>query len=344
MRRIKDPALFEGIRDFLNTYLPKVRNSSPNTVSTYRTVISEFISYLQQSRGYSIYDMHIGLITQTNVVGFLSWCRDIRGNGTATLNNRLSAMKSFFSYLLEYKDPLLSALANEISDIHSEQEEDKGPHEYLSRAQMKILLGLPARDTDYGFRDLMLISLLYDSACRIDEVLSLRLKEIRYSEGLCCINVTGKGRKMRNLPLGKAAEKLMIEYLAVFHKEENKSEYLFYVSRDGVKRKMSQDNVSRILKKYEIEAKAIDSAFPHLHAHLLRHTRSQHWYDAGMHLEQIALLLGHSQLTTSLVYTFFNVNKKKEAIEKAVGGDDPLFISEPPIELDAKIIRRLYGL
>jgi site-specific recombinase XerD len=344
MRRIKDPALLEGIRDFLNTYLPKVRNSSPNTISTYRTVLSEFISYLQQSRGHSIYDMHIGLITQTNMVGFLSWCRDIRGNGTATLNNRLSAMKTFFTYLLEYKDPSLSVLANGIADIHPEQEEDKGPHKYLSRVQMRILLGLPARDTTSGFRDLMLISLLYDSACRINEVLSLRFKEIRYSERLCCINVTGKGKKTRNLPLGKAAEKLMKEYLTVFHKEGDKSEYLFYVNRDGVKRKMSQDNVSRILKKYEIEAKAIDSDFPHLHAHLLRHTRSQHWYDAGMNLEQIALLLGHSQLTTSLVYTFFNVNRKKEAIEKAVGGDEPLFIPEHPLVLDEKIIRKLYGL
>ncbi len=344
MKKIKDPALFEGIRDFLNTYLPKVRNSSPNTVSTYRTVLSEFISYLRQSLGHSIYDMHIGLITQSNMVGFLTWCRDTRGNGTATLNNRLSALKTFFTYLLEYKNPSLSVLANGIADIHPVQEEDKGPHGYLSKAQMRILLELPTRDNSYGFRDLMLISQLYDSACRIDEVLSLRLKEIRYSEGLCCINVTGKGRKTRTLPLGKAAEKLMKEYLALFHKEGNKSEYLFYVNRDGVKRKMSQDNVSRILKKYEIEAKAIDSAFPHLHAHLLRHTRSQHWYDAGMHLEQIALLLGHSQLTTSLVYTFFNVNRKKEAMEKAVGGDDPLFISEPPLELDEKMIRKLYGL
>jgi site-specific recombinase XerD len=66
---------------------------------------------------------------------------------------------------------------------------DKGPHKYLSKVQMRILLGLPTRDTASGFRDLMLISLLYDSACRIDEVLSLRLKEIRYSERLCCINV-----------------------------------------------------------------------------------------------------------------------------------------------------------
>jgi len=188
------------------------------------------------------------------------------------------------------------------------------------------------------------MSLMYDSACRIDEILSLKLNGIRYSEGLCCINVTGKGRKSRNLPLGKTVEGLIREYSAVFHKDKNKDDFMFYVKRNNVKRQMSQDNTSRILNKYERQAIAIDPTFPHLHAHLLRHTRSQHWYDAGINLEEIALLLGHSQLTTSLIYTFFDVNRKREAIEKALGSDDPLFIAETPMLLDEDIIKKLYGL
>jgi len=344
MTRIKDPTFFEGIRDFLGTYLPKVKNVSPHTVSSYRATLSEFVSYLQHSLNCSIYDMDTTLISQTNIVGFLDWCRTDRGNGTATQNNRLSAMKTFFTYLLEYKDASLSVSATGIADIHKQQEEDSGPHEYLSQNQMRILFGLPKRDTPYGLRDLMLMSLLYDSACRIDEILSLKLNGIRYSDGLCCINVTGKGRKTRNLPLGKTVENLIGEYSAAFHKDKNKDDYLFYVVRDNIRMKMSQDNTSRILNKYEMQAKAIDATFPHLHAHLLRHTRSQQWYDAGINLEEIALLLGHSQLTTSLTYTFFNVNRKRAAIEKALGGDEPLFISEKPMFLDEDIIKKLYGL
>jgi hypothetical protein len=63
-----------------------------------------------------------------------------------------------------------------------------------------------------------------------------------------------------------------------------------------------------------------------------------------MNLEQIALLLGHSQLTTSLTYTFFNVDRKKKAIEKATGGNEPLFIPEKPLVLDEEILKKLYGL
>lgn len=344
MKRIKDATFFEGIRDFLGTYLPKVKNASPHTVASYRTTLSQYVSYLQQSLNYSIYDMDTTLVCQTNIVGFLHWCETDRGNGTATRNNRLSALKTFFSYLLQYKDASLSVSANAIADIHKKQEEDTGPHEYLSQNQVRILFGLPKRNTLFGLRDLMLMSLLYDSACRIDEILSLKLGNIRYSDGLCCINVTGKGRKTRNLPLGKTVEGLIREYSAVFHKEKNRDDFMFYVKRDNIRREMSQDNTSRILDKYETQAKAIDPAFPRLHAHLFRHTRSQHWYDAGMNLEQIALLLGHSQLTTSLVYTFFNVGRKREAIERATGGEEPLFLSEKPLVLDEDTIKKLYGL
>ena len=77
---------------------------------------------------------------------------------------------------------------------------------------------------------------------------------------------------------------------------------------------------------------------------LLRHTRSQHWYDAGINLEERALLQGYSQLTTTLIYTFFDVNKKRAAIEKALRSDDPFFMSEPPMLLDEDIIKKLYGL
>jgi site-specific recombinase XerD len=107
---------------------------------------------------------------------------------------------------------------------------------------------------------------------------------------------------------------------------------------------MSQDNTSRILKKYEILMKERDPSIPHLHSHLLRHSRSQHWYDAGINIEEIALLLGHSQLTTSLTYTFFTVNRKKKAIEKALGSDEAFFTTQAPIVLDEETIKKLYGL
>jgi site-specific recombinase XerD len=302
------------------------------------------VDYLQISLNYSIYNLHIGLITQENIIGFLDWCKNDKKNAVATLNNRLSALKTFFTYLMTYKDTSLVTSANKIADLHKRQGVDCGPHEYLSQQQMKILFSIPERNTFYGLRDLLLIALLYDSACRIDEILSLKLKEIIYSKDLCYINVTGKGRKSRNLPLGKTVELLISEYLEVFHRDKMKDNYLFYVMKNNSSTKMSQDNVSRILKKYEFLAKQIDPSFPHLHSHILRHTRSQHWYDAGINLEDIALLLGHSQLTTSLTYTFFTVNRKKVAIEKALGNNELCFISEKEIILDEETIKKLYGL
>jgi integrase/recombinase XerD len=104
------------IRDFLGTYLPKVKNSSPHTVSSCRITLSLYVSYLQHTLNHSIYDMDTTLLTQATIVDFLDWCRTDRRNGSATLNNRLSAMKTFFTYLLQYKDASISVFANGIAD------------------------------------------------------------------------------------------------------------------------------------------------------------------------------------------------------------------------------------
>lgn len=344
MKKIRDPSFFEGVNDFLTYYLPKIKCSSPNTITTYRITINKFISYLQEEKKLTVYTIGIASLNRENIVCFLDWLKS-HGNSSATRNNRLSAMKSLYTYLMEYKDTMLAANANGILEIHKTQELDKGPHVFLTEQQVKLVLNAPNPKEKYGLRDQTLLVALYDSGCRIDEMLSLRNKDIRYSDGQCYITVTGKGRKTRNIPMFENCEKTIREYQRVFHPGKNPDGYLFYTLQNGVQRKMSPDNVARIQDKYEKQVKKVCPSLPHLHAHLWRHSRSQHLYEAGMSLEQVSLWLGHSQINTSLIYTFFDVERKRKAIEKATEGDVGIIKPVPAMfKNDEEIIKRLYGL
>ena len=110
---------------------------------------------------------------------------------------------------------------------------------------------------------------------------------------------------------------------------------------------MSDDNVSRFIKKYGREAKEICSEVPdNLHPHLFRHSRAMHLYRSGMPLALLSEWLGHAQLETTMIYAYADTEMKRDAIQKATGHHNPLMSRDqiPIWKGDDQIIRQLYGL
>lgn len=187
--------------------------------------------------------------------------------------------------------------------------------------------------------------LLYDSGCRVQEMLDLKLKDFVISKSGAELHVIGKGNKFCATPISKELITMFEDYCHRYHKGINLDSYLFYTKRNGIISQMSCDNVQNMVKKYGVEAKKIMPSIPHIHPHLFRHTRAMHLYMAGMPLELVSQWLGHSQIETSLIYARATTEMKRKAIEKISNKENSVFNNDETFKYaDDDIIKKLYGL
>lgn len=345
MKKIKDPSLFRHVKSFLGTYLPAIRSKSSNTIISYRDTLNIYFSFLKESEGIFLEHVTAGDFNEQNVLSFIEWLKSSRGNNVSSCNLRLSGIRVFCRYLMGENIIPYDTYAR-ICSIEKQKSPEKPEMEILAVDEMKKLLELPDHKKKTGLRDWFYIALLYDSGCRNQEILSLRLKDIRWNDsGGGNLSVTGKGNKFRITPLSKEVMEIYRKYSAKFHPEPFPDEYLFYTVRQGIKTRMSPDNTARFLIKYEKMLRQDIAGTPHLHPHLFRHTRAMHLYQAGMPLALVSEWLGHSQLETTLIYAHADTEMKRKEVERISSAENSVFKSENfKYADDEEIIKKLYGL
>lgn len=347
MKKIKDPALYKCIKEFVSFYLPSVMAKSPNTVDSYRITLNLFLSFMI-FKGTSITDISSSDFSASRILAFLEWLVTERGNSLGTRDIRLSQIRQFCNYLT--KQRLIDmADYSEIQAIKKKNVKGSNDFEYLSIDETACLLSQPNENGRFGMRDKFFMSLLYDSGCRVQEILDLRLKDLVIKPQGAELQIIGKGRKYRVTPVSDKVIQLFYKYCEVFHPALNPDDYLFYIERSGTRNKMSRDNVARFLSNYEQMLRRTDQNlrldFPHLHPHLFRHTRAMHLYMAGMPLVLISEWLGHSRIETTMIYARATIEMKRAAVEK-LDIESPIqeISKQFKYEDDDNIIRQLYGL
>lgn len=207
-----------------------------------------------------------------DIVAFLRWLRSERGNTAATANQRLSHVKGFCRYAV--KSDILSALEYEdIRDISEEKDTRVQDFIWMSIGDVRLMMAQPDIKKKTGIRDRFFMALLYESGCRDDEMLHLKMKDfVINKDGEADLHVFGKGSKHRCTPISIDIMPYYREYCSLYHPEHGKDqdELLFYTVRNGMKVQMSQDNVQRFLKTYEKTAREKNLELPHQHPHLWR--------------------------------------------------------------------------
>ncbi len=187
------------VQRYFMSYMMKQHNYGPNTISSYRYTFKLLLSFLAESDK-DISNLSIDEVDHDKILGFLSWLSDIRGNSVPTKNVRLAHIKSFFRYVM-MTAPEYSELCRKIIRIPFGKE-DKKPPACLSKEAIQEMMSSVDSSSDNGLRHLALLSLLYDSACRVQEIISLNVED--FQPGHCCrIYVKGKGNKYRSIPLLK---------------------------------------------------------------------------------------------------------------------------------------------
>ncbi len=345
MKKVKDPALFEKIREFLTEHLPIIKKESPNTVAAYRYTLNLYLDFLQEVSAKELSDITSLDFTTKNIVAFMDWLISNRKNKAPTANLRLVHMRKFCRFLME-EDVLRLAELSTIQKIKGFPKECADEVHYLSVQEMKLVLSQPDTSKRIGIRDKFFMYLLYDSGCRVQEILDLRVRNFFIRNGAAQLHVIGKGNKFRATPISNELIEMFKEYCAHFHRNATQDDYLFYTIRNGIPAKMSSDNVQRFVEKYGAKARNQMSSIPHIHPHLFRHTRAMHLYMAGMPLEMVAQWLGHSQMETSLIYANATTEMKRAAVKKISTKENSVFADDEKFKYkdNSEIIKQLYGL
>lgn len=346
MGRIKDESLFQTLHDYLKKYLPDQKYASPNTIKSYREALNQFFDYIVSEKGIPLADITFSCMDYDTVSAYLDWLISEKKCSSSTRNHRLVCIRSFLTYAAG-RDMGHMVYKAALSQIPKQKTGCFSAVEYMSEEAVQAILKQPDTSTQKGIRDQFFMILLYDTAARVQEMLDLKVCDIRQGKTPTA-TLFGKGSKVRTVPLMPETIGHFRNYLNVYHTGEDRysTQPLFYVVQHGIRHPMSDDNVRKLLKKYGDMARRSCPEVPgNIHPHLWRHSRAMHLYQHGMDLTLISQWLGHVNLETSLIYAHADTEQKRKAIEKSMGGKVTGGVDIPRYTVsDEDTIRRLYGL
>ena len=257
---------------------------------------------------------------------------------------------------IKAKDPRLVSLMGEFMRIYlpcvrNRNEDTIASYRYsinlfvtYLESEQKVTV-LTMQSSDFGQKNIA--EFLYESGARINEVLSLKLLDVKAtSNGEADVHFYGKGKKHRITPLSREIWNQFEDYCEKYHPDKTSEDLLFYSFRNGRRNKMSSDNVSRILAGCEEEVRKSNPDLVHLHSHLFRRTRAMHLYQAGVPLPTISEWLGHSNIETTRFYAKVTEEMKREALHKLGDSDSSIFKDDVVFKYanDEDTIKRLCGL
>lgn len=300
---------------FLTKYLPSETGASKNTIASYRDTFILFLVFLKDAKGIPADRITLDMITKDIVVEYLEWTETTRHCCTATRNVRLAALHSYFRYL-QYQNPDNLLEWQRILSIPVKKTEKKTIN-YLTLDGIKLLLQMPDQSTKTGRRDLALLTLMYDTGARVQEIIDLTPSQLRFDKPYT-VKLLGKGRKARIVPLMEPTAQLLKKYMEEQRLMES-SANMYPIFFNNRKERLTRAGVNYILAKYKNTARKQDiSLIPEiLTCHCLRHSKAMHLLQAGVNLVYIRDILGHCSVQVTEIYAKVDSRQKREAIEKA---------------------------
>ena len=318
MKKSDKQLFFSMTYEYLEIYMRTQMLRSPATIESYRDALTVFRHYLRDELHLFVDSFGFSDCTRDLVMGFMEYLSH-KGSKPGTRNQRLTVIKSYLWFAAE-KDITLQSVAISVSRVKSCRDPKK-EKPILDDEAVQLLLDAPP-DTRTGIRDKTLMILLYDSAARLDEILSLQLCDVFLTSAAPCIRVVGKGQKERVIAITERTAGHLKQYLSVYHvKGVEDTDFLFYTVIKGQCGKMSEANVERFLKKYAEQVRKEYPDIPaHVHPHMFRRTRATGLYRDGVDLAIVSRFLGHAQLETTRIYATPSVEMMRAAIAKMPSG------------------------
>lgn len=287
--------LRESVSLFI-TYLLESKGYSPNTAEAYERDLNKLMEYL----GDDINVQDIGKDKLQDFINFISKY----GLSPSTRERIIASLRSFFSFMAEFYNLEI----NPARLLYMPKKIRKIP-EYLTKEEINRLLEMPDLSTSIGQRDRAMLELDFASGLRVSELVGLNLQDIDFDEDF--VRVLGKGNKERIVPFGSMAKKFLLLYIKEGRKQllRKKTQSLFLNYRGD---RITRFGFYKALKQYALKAGVKKRVYPHI----LRHSFATLMLQAGCDLRTLQILLGHSSITTTQVYTHVDIKLLKETYER----------------------------
>ena len=289
--------MLDLIRAYEN-YLSKVKQSSANTIASYMRDIRQFSEWLSASGVANVVDA-----SQLNISQYLTYLEE-EGRSAATVSRNLASLKNFYSYVVSTgfleKTPVV--------DIHVERGEKKLP-QILTGREIELLLAQPVCVDAKGYRDKAMLEVMYATGIRVTELIDLDLDDVNLELGIIKCS---SARKSRAIPLYPGALKALSTYIKDIRSSmlATPDERALFVNVGG--QRMSRQGFWKILKHYQITARIEKEITPHT----LRHSFAVHLLENGADLGSLQELMGHSDISSTQLYTHMVNQKLKSVYEK----------------------------
>ena len=198
------------LTQFLGKYLSGEKNASRHTIQSYSLTFKLLLTFIESEKRIMPEQLSMAHLTRDMVIDFLDWLETVRNCGITTRNQRLVAIHSFVRFVQkQYPENLLEF--QKILNI-PDKKCAKTVVPFLTGEEMRILLSMPDPSTQSGFRDTVMLAVLYDSAARVQEIIDLKVKDLRLDKP-AVIALHGKGQKTRYVPIMEKTQNLLKTYL-----------------------------------------------------------------------------------------------------------------------------------
>jgi site-specific recombinase XerD len=290
---------------FLTDYLPISVKASPNTIKSYKCTFRHLYNYLNETVGIDASGITFEMLDFDLLTKFFDWLTTDRKNSKTTAKQRMGALASFAEYAQNRNLEAGCVFRSSLSRIYKKSfRRVKGKQRCaFTRQELEILFSLPDTSEEIGWRDLVILVVMYASGARAQEICDITVKDIAHdNDGNAIVTLMGKGEKPRRVKITADATELLDKYIIYRKVGDFPNRHVFSSQRNE---QMSVSCLEEVFEKYEKMAK---SANPdkfrsgRYTPHVMRHTTATHLLEAGVPLAVIKNILGHTSIQTTQIY------------------------------------------
>ncbi len=297
-RKIEFMTLLE---DYFEKYLPHSRGLSPNTIVSYKQSFLLLLRFMQDIKGLSSDEVSFSSLNYDTLLEFFNWLEKDRQCKPVTRNQRLSALSAFSEYAQNRDFDAASVFRSAVIKIPVKKGKTKA-RAVFSREEIKILLALPDETHETGLRDKVLLSFMYATGARAQEICDFRVGDLHVNDKSVYVTLFGKGSKVRQVGISAALANVIQKYIRRRHIERYPEKHVF---SSQTHEHMTISCIEGIYKKYVSIAKAkhtdmfLKDSYP---PHSMRHSTACHMLEAGVDIVTIRNILGHVSVMTTQIY------------------------------------------